>query len=85
MDLTRKVRWPRMAKVGPVAADAMNRLATAAERVARLRPQLEDARAELHDAAREAYAHGVSIAAIARVSGLTRQRVHQIVKEERHG
>jgi DNA-binding phage protein len=79
MVLTDKVEGSRAANVSHVAADAMNRLARAAERVERLAPQLEEARAELHAAVRQAASEGVEIATIARLSGLSRQRVHQII------
>ena len=57
----------------------MNRIATAAEKVERLRPRLDAARVELHAAIREARAEGASLGAIARVSGLSRERIRQLV------
>jgi hypothetical protein len=63
-----------------MAADALNRVADAAEKIARLEPRLTEARRELHEAIREAHAHGASLTVIARVAGLTRQRVDQIVR-----
>lgn len=69
-----------MPNLSPVAADAMNRLARAAERVERLRPQLDQATAELHEAIGQARAEGVDTATIVRLSGLSRQRIAQILK-----
>jgi hypothetical protein len=69
------------AKLELVAADAMNRIARAADRLDRLNRQLEEARQELQDAIREAHAAGVSVAAIARTTSLTTQRIHQILQE----
>lgn len=65
-----------------VAADALNRVAQAAVAISRLEPRLEDARRELYEAIREAHAEGASLTVIAKVAGLTRQRVHQIVQAE---
>jgi DNA invertase Pin-like site-specific DNA recombinase len=44
--------------------------------------ELEDARRELHRAVREAHAGGHSYAAIARVLGISRQRVAEIVRQD---
>lgn len=63
-----------------MAADALNRTARAAERIARLEPRLAEARRELHEAILEAHREGVSPTLIARVAGITRQRVAQILK-----
>jgi hypothetical protein len=57
----------------------MNRVARAAEKVERLEPRLEAARAELHAAIRDAHAEGAKPATIARVAGLSREWVRQIV------
>jgi hypothetical protein len=65
-----------------VAADALNRVAEAAEAITRLEPRLEAARRELHEAIREAHEGGASLAVIARVAGISRQRVGQIIKRE---
>lgn len=68
-------------KTDPIAADALNRVAAAAEKIGRLEPRMTAARAELHDAIREAHREGASVSLIARVSGLSRQRVDQLVKQ----
>jgi hypothetical protein len=57
----------------------MNRVARAAEKVERLEPRLEAARAELHAAIRDAHVEGAKPATIARVAGLSREWVRQIV------
>jgi DNA-directed RNA polymerase sigma subunit (sigma70/sigma32) len=62
-----------------MSAETMNRIAAAAENVERLEPRLAEARRELHAAVRDAHAEGASLAAIARVAGLSRERVRQIV------
>lgn len=62
-----------------IAADALNRVAKAAEKIGRLEPRLAEARRELHAAIREAHADGASVQVIARVAGLSRQRIDQIV------
>jgi len=62
-----------------MSAETMNRIADAAERVERLSPRLEAARMELHSAIRKAHAEGASMAAIARVAGLSRERIRQLV------
>jgi DNA-directed RNA polymerase sigma subunit (sigma70/sigma32) len=58
----------------------MNRIAVAAERIERLEPRLNDARTELHAAIRKAHKEGASLGTIARVAGLSRERIRQIVK-----
>lgn len=63
-----------------MVSDALNRIASAAEKIARLEPRLEAARQERIEAIREAHAGGASVAVLARVAGLTRQRVDQIVR-----
>jgi DNA-directed RNA polymerase sigma subunit (sigma70/sigma32) len=63
-----------------MGAMTMNRIAKAAERVERLAPRLAEARAELHAAIRQAHAEGATQATIARVAGLSRERVRQIVQ-----
>jgi DNA-directed RNA polymerase sigma subunit (sigma70/sigma32) len=63
----------------------MNRVAKAAERVERLEPRLAEARTELHAAIRAAHAEGASLGTIARVAGLSRERVRQIVKQSDRG
>jgi DNA-directed RNA polymerase sigma subunit (sigma70/sigma32) len=63
-----------------MSATTMNRIAKAAERVERLAPRLEAAREELHTGIRQAHAEGASLSAIARVAGLSRERIRQIVK-----
>lgn len=57
----------------------MNRIAKAAERIERLEPRLAEARVELHAAVREAHAEGASLGTIARVAGLSRERIRQLV------
>jgi hypothetical protein len=62
-------------------ADApLERVVKAAEQIARLEPRLSAARHELHAAIREADAEGHSVTVIAKVAGLSRQRVDQVVK-----
>ena len=63
-----------------IGVETMNRIAKAAERVERLEPRLADARVELHAAIRQAHSDGASLSAIARVAGLSRERVRQIVR-----
>ena len=62
-----------------IAAETMNRIAKSAEIIERLEPRLAVARTELHAAIREAHDEGVAQATIARVAGLSRERVRQIV------
>jgi DNA-directed RNA polymerase sigma subunit (sigma70/sigma32) len=57
----------------------MNRISEAAEQVERLAPRLEAARSELHAAIRQAHKEGATLGTIARVAGLSRERVRQIV------
>jgi DNA-directed RNA polymerase sigma subunit (sigma70/sigma32) len=63
-----------------MSAATMNRIAKVAERVERLEPRLADARVELHAAIKQAHAEGASQSAIARVAGLSRERIRQIVR-----
>jgi uncharacterized protein (UPF0335 family) len=65
-----------------VAKSALDRVAAAAERIARLEPRLVTARQELHAAILEAHAEGVSVTVIAKVAGLSRQRIDQIVRRK---
>ena len=67
-------------EAAPIAADALNRIALAADQLARLEPRLAEARRELHAAIVEAHSHGVSAAAIARVAGVSRQAVYKIIE-----
>jgi hypothetical protein len=60
--------------------DVLDRLALVSATIARLEPRLAEARRELHAVILEAHAQGVSVVVISRVSGLTRQRVHQIIQ-----
>jgi DNA-directed RNA polymerase specialized sigma24 family protein len=69
----------RKQNTGAISAETMNRIAAAAEKVERLEPRLEAARAELHAAIRQAKVEGASLAAIARVAGLSRERIRQLV------
>jgi hypothetical protein len=64
-----------------ISAETMNRLLAAAEEYERLRPRLDAARTELHAAIRQAHAEGVKDAAIARMAGLSRERIRQIVSK----
>jgi DNA invertase Pin-like site-specific DNA recombinase len=64
-----------------IAAETMNRVAQAAEKIERLEPRLLAARAELYAAIRDAHAEGATFATIARVAGLSREWVRRIVKE----
>jgi DNA-binding phage protein len=59
----------------------MNRIAKAAEKIERLEPRLDEARRELHQAIRDARAEGADMATIARVAGLSRERIRQIVRK----
>jgi len=61
--------------------DPLDRVARAAEKIARLEPRLQSARRELHEAILDAHGQGTSIVVIAKVAGLSRQRVDQIVKK----
>jgi hypothetical protein len=64
-----------------ISAATMNRIARSAEQIERLEPRLTEARQELHQAIRDARAEGADLATIARVAGLSRERVRQIVKK----
>jgi predicted HTH domain antitoxin len=57
----------------------MDRIASAADKVERLAPQLEEAREELHAAVRQARSEGASLGTISRVAGISRERVRQLV------
>jgi DNA-directed RNA polymerase sigma subunit (sigma70/sigma32) len=59
----------------------MNRIARAAEKVERLEPRLAEARQELHAAILDAHGEGASLGTIARVAGLSRERIRQIVSK----
>ncbi len=59
--------------------DTLDQLARAAENVARLEPRLAAARVELHGLIRQAADEGVSREVIARVAGLTKERIRQIL------
>lgn len=56
---------------------ALDRVSTAAERIARLEPWLTEARRELHAAILEAHAEGVSIVVIAAVGARRRARLNE--------
>ncbi|HEX3266966.1 MAG TPA: hypothetical protein VHQ98_03170 [Gaiellaceae bacterium] len=60
----------------------MNRVARAAEKIEKLEPRLEAARAELYAAIRDAHAEGAGLATIARVAGYSREWVRRIVDEQ---
>jgi hypothetical protein len=64
------------------ALDALTAISEAADDVARLEPQLKDARARLHGGILRAHRLGASIALIAKTAGLSRQRIHQIVEKD---
>jgi hypothetical protein len=81
--LTRKVKQALHENLSHMAADALNRVARAADEIARLEPRLERARADLHAAIREAVNEGVAVAVVARVAGLSRQRVSQLTQADR--
>jgi DNA-directed RNA polymerase sigma subunit (sigma70/sigma32) len=68
------------AELQTVAGEALERVSRAAEQVARLEPRLVEARHELHAAIVEAHREGSSLGVIAKVAGLSRERVRQIVK-----
>jgi DNA-directed RNA polymerase specialized sigma24 family protein len=63
-----------------VANAPLERVVKTAEQIARLEPRLSDARRELHAAILEAHAEGHSTSVIAKVAGLSRQRVDQIIR-----
>lgn len=65
-----------------MATEALNRIAEAAEKIARLEPRLREARRDQHKAIREAHAKGASVTVIAKVASLSRQRVDQIIRKE---
>jgi hypothetical protein len=48
-----------------------------------LQPRLAQARKELYAAILEAHREGASVTAIAKLAGLSRQRVDQIIKADR--
>jgi hypothetical protein len=77
--VTISVQRARKATLSLVAADASNRVAHAARRLERLQPQVEEARRELHAAIRAAADEGVDQASLARLAGLSRERVRQIL------
>jgi DNA-directed RNA polymerase sigma subunit (sigma70/sigma32) len=60
--------------------DSLERLELLRRRLDRLEPQVEKTRAEMRDVIREAAADGHSQAVIARMAGLSRERIRQIVK-----
>jgi hypothetical protein len=62
-----------------MSVETMNRIAKAAERVERFEPRLAEARTELHAAIRQAHTEGAKPATIARVAGLSRERIRQIL------
>ena len=72
----------RTENITGIAAETMNRVARAAEKIERLEPRLLAARAELYAAIRDAAAEGAKPATIARVAGLSREWVRQIIKEQ---
>jgi len=61
----------------------MNRIAKASETIDRLQPRLAQARKELYAAILEAHREGASVTVIAKLAGLSRQRVDQIIKADR--
>jgi DNA-binding phage protein len=75
------VEAPTPANSYDISAATMNRIAKAAEKIERLEPRLDEARRELHQAIRDARAEGADMATIARVAGLSRERIRQIVRK----
>jgi hypothetical protein len=65
-----------------VAGEALNQIPVLAARIARLEPRIDDARRELQGAIRQAHADGASIATLAKLSNLSRQRVSVIVAKK---
>jgi len=65
-----------------IHVEALDTIAEAAAKIARLEPRLQAARRELHAGILDAAAKGVSPAVIARVAGLSRQRVQQILRSK---
>jgi hypothetical protein len=59
----------------------LTRVSRAAAALTRAEARTEQVRQELYAAIREAHAAGESVALIAQLAGVTRQRVWQIVKE----
>jgi DNA-binding phage protein len=70
------------ANMDGIAAETMNRVAKAAEKIEKLEPRLEAARAELYAAIRDAHAEGAGLATIARVAGYSREWVRRIVDDQ---
>lgn len=65
----------------PDNVEALDRVSRAAEKARRLEPRLEAARKELHAAIRDAHEQGVSVAVLAKVAGISRQRVSVLVRK----
>jgi hypothetical protein len=63
--------------------EELNRVALAADRLARRRAQVEKDLDELNEAIRAAAEAGSSVRLIARVAGISASRVHQIVKGDK--
>ena len=62
--------------------DTLDQLARSAENVARLEPRLAAARVELHRLIRQAAAEGAGREVIARVAGLSKERVRQVLARQ---
>jgi hypothetical protein len=62
--------------------DTLDQLARTAENVARLEPRLSEARVELHRLIRLADVEGAGREVIARVAGLSKERVRQILARQ---
>ncbi len=68
-----------------MSTKSLTRVVHAAENVRRAEDRLRRARLQLHDEIVAAHDGGVTLAAISRALGVTRQRVAQIVREEGSG
>lgn len=73
-----------MTKIPPVAdrrAQALRRVVEAHQRVVRAEDELDDARRAQREALHAARREGVTLAELAEVVGVTRQRIAQILEE----
>jgi AraC-like DNA-binding protein len=59
---------------------SVNRVAALAERLERAERRVDELREQLQDEIRNAHADGATLALIARAAGISRSRVHQIVR-----
>lgn len=60
----------------------LNRISTLAAAVARAEPKLTRLREQLHAEIRAAHEEGVSVTSLAKLSGLSRQRIDTITKRK---